>query len=205
MHHRGPTDLGRAEAGPTGSGKSAASPASSASLAGSTSMPDDSASSALRRPANHTPAKNRRSIGTLAVAQGRPEEGRGLLDEGLKLSLAAHSTPSVTLCLAAFARLAFVEGDPERAAVLAGAAECLRRRVGLQGRTQLTGPARGAGGLPAATWTPPAPGDAWCASCSGRSEQCRRPRSGWWRPVSCRPPATGPPQVCCAQELSAQR
>jgi hypothetical protein len=101
MHHRGPTDLGRAEAGPTCSGKSAASPASSASLAGSTSMPDDSASSALRGPANHTPRKNRRSIGTLAVAQGRPEEARGLLDEGLKLSLAAHSTRSVTLCLAA--------------------------------------------------------------------------------------------------------
>jgi predicted ATPase len=71
-------------------------------------------------------------LGTLAVAQGRPEEARGLLDEGLKLSLAAHSTRSVTLCLAAFARLAFVEGDPERAALLAGAAEGLRRRVGLQ-------------------------------------------------------------------------
>ena len=71
-------------------------------------------------------------LGTLAVAQGRPEEARGLLDEGLKLSLAAHSTRSVTLCLAAFARLAFVEGDPGRAALLAGAADGLRRRVGLQ-------------------------------------------------------------------------
>jgi hypothetical protein len=71
-------------------------------------------------------------LGNLAVAQGRPEEARGLLDERLKLSLAAHSTRSVTLCLAAFARLAFVEGDPERAALLAGAAEGLRRRVGLQ-------------------------------------------------------------------------
>jgi predicted ATPase/class 3 adenylate cyclase len=71
-------------------------------------------------------------LGTLAVAQGRPEEARGLLDEGLELSLAAHSTRSVTLCLAAFARLAFVEGDPQRAALLAGAAEGLRRRVGLQ-------------------------------------------------------------------------
>jgi hypothetical protein len=38
----------------------------------------------------------------------------------------------VSLCLAAFARLAFVEGDPQRAALLAGAAEGLRRRVGLQ-------------------------------------------------------------------------
>ena len=38
----------------------------------------------------------------------------------------------MTLCLAAFAQLALVEGDPERAALLAGAADGLRRRVGLQ-------------------------------------------------------------------------
>ncbi len=38
----------------------------------------------------------------------------------------------MTLCLAAFARLVFVEGDPERAALVAGAAEGLRRRVGLR-------------------------------------------------------------------------
>jgi hypothetical protein len=38
----------------------------------------------------------------------------------------------VTLCLAAFARLALAEGDPERAALLAGAAEGLRQPVGLQ-------------------------------------------------------------------------
>jgi hypothetical protein len=38
----------------------------------------------------------------------------------------------VTLCLAAFAQLALVEGDLERAALLAGAAEGLRRRVGLR-------------------------------------------------------------------------
>jgi hypothetical protein len=45
---------------------------------------------------------------------------------------AAYSTRSMTLCLAAFARLAFVAGDPERAALVAGAAEGLRRRVGLR-------------------------------------------------------------------------
>jgi hypothetical protein len=52
----------------------------------------------------------------------------------------------VTLCLAAFARLALVEGDAERAALLAGAAEGLRRRVGLrslvvlrQGEAELVG------------------------------------------------------------------
>ena len=77
-------------------------------------------------------AVSRVYLGMLAVAQGRPEEARGLMDEGLELSLAAHSTRSVTLCLAAFARLAFVAGDPERAAMLAGAAEGLRRRVGLR-------------------------------------------------------------------------
>src|SRR5262245_53275857 len=48
------------------------------------------------------------------------------------MSLAAHSTPLVTLCLAAFARLAFVEGDAERAALVAGAADGLRGRVGLR-------------------------------------------------------------------------
>jgi hypothetical protein len=37
----------------------------------------------------------------------------------------------VTLCLAAYARLALAEGHPERAARLKGAAEGLRRRVGL--------------------------------------------------------------------------
>jgi predicted ATPase len=78
-------------------------------------------------------AVSRVYLGMLAMAQGRPEEeARGLLDEGLELSLAAHSTRSVTLCLAAFARQASVEGDPEQAALLAGAAEGLRRRVGLQ-------------------------------------------------------------------------
>lgn len=37
----------------------------------------------------------------------------------------------MTLSLAAFARLAFGEGNPERAALLAAAAEGLRRRVGV--------------------------------------------------------------------------
>src|SRR5262245_15036644 len=77
-------------------------------------------------------AVSRVYLGTLAVAQGRPEEARAPMDEGLELSLAAHSTRGVTLCLAAFARLAFVEGDPKQAAMLAGAAEGLRRRVGLR-------------------------------------------------------------------------
>jgi predicted ATPase/class 3 adenylate cyclase len=71
-------------------------------------------------------------LGTLAVVQGRLEEARALLEEALGLSLAAHSTRSVTLCLAAFARLALAAGDAERAALVAGAAEGLRERVGLR-------------------------------------------------------------------------
>jgi len=77
-------------------------------------------------------AVSRVYLGTLAVVQGRPEDGREPMEEGLQLSLAAHSTRGVTLCLTAFARLAFVEGDPERAALLAGAVDGLRRRVGLR-------------------------------------------------------------------------
>jgi tetratricopeptide (TPR) repeat protein len=71
-------------------------------------------------------------LGILALARGHPEEARALLDEGLELSLATHATRNVTLCLTGFALLAFVEGDGERAALLAGAAEGLRRRVGLR-------------------------------------------------------------------------
>ena len=70
-------------------------------------------------------------LGILAVLRGRLDEARPLLDEALDLSMAARSTPFVTLCLAGYAQLAFAEGDPDRAALLEGAAEGLRRRVGL--------------------------------------------------------------------------
>jgi hypothetical protein len=62
----------------------------------------------------------------------QPGEARTLLNQGLGLSLAIHSTRNVTLCLTAFAQLAFEEGDAERAALLAGAAEGLRQRAGLR-------------------------------------------------------------------------
>jgi tetratricopeptide (TPR) repeat protein len=71
-------------------------------------------------------------LGILALVRGRPQEARALLDEGLELSLATRSTRNVTLGLTGFAQLAFVEGDGERAALLAGAAEGLRQRVGLR-------------------------------------------------------------------------
>ena len=71
-------------------------------------------------------------LGTVAVLQDRLDQARQLLDEALTRSVAAHSTGSVTLCLMAFARLALAQGDPERAALLAGAAGGLRQRAGLQ-------------------------------------------------------------------------
>jgi hypothetical protein len=70
-------------------------------------------------------------LGILAVLRGSLDEARPLLDEALDLSLAARSTPFVTQCLAGYAQLAFADGDPDRAALLEGAAEGLRRRVGL--------------------------------------------------------------------------
>jgi tetratricopeptide (TPR) repeat protein len=75
-------------------------------------------------------ASARVQLGTLAIVQGRPGQARELLDEALDLSLAIRIIRNVTLCLAAFAQLAFAEGDPEQAALLAGAAEGLRRRAG---------------------------------------------------------------------------
>jgi predicted ATPase len=71
-------------------------------------------------------------LGILAVLQGRLDEARTLLAEALDMSMAARSTPFfVTLCLTGYAQLAFADGDPNRAALLEGAAEGLRRRVGL--------------------------------------------------------------------------
>jgi predicted ATPase len=76
-------------------------------------------------------AGSRVQLGMLTVLRGRLDEARPLLDEALALSMAARSTPFVTLCLAAYAELALADGDPDRAALLEGAAEGLRRRVGL--------------------------------------------------------------------------
>jgi hypothetical protein len=77
-------------------------------------------------------AWSRVQLGTVAALQGRPGEARELLEEGLDLTAAGQTTRNVTLRLVAFARLAFAEGDPEQAALAAGAADGLRRRAGLQ-------------------------------------------------------------------------
>jgi len=65
------------------------------------------------------------------VMRGRLDEAREQLDEALDLSLAIYITRNVTLCLVGYARLALAAGDLERAALLAGAVEGLRRRAGL--------------------------------------------------------------------------
>jgi Domain of unknown function (DUF4062)/MalT-like TPR region len=70
--------------------------------------------------------------GTLDVLQGQLDTARPLLDEALEMGVAAHSTRSVAVCLAAFARLAYADGDPARSALLAGAATGLRQRAGLR-------------------------------------------------------------------------
>lgn len=57
-----------------------------------------------------------------AAARFEPVTIGELLDAGLDLTVETH----------AFARLAFVEGDPGRAAMLMGAAEGVGRRVGLR-------------------------------------------------------------------------
>jgi predicted ATPase len=77
-------------------------------------------------------AWSRVQLGTLSIARGKQGQAQALLDDALDLSLAARSTRSVSLCISAFARLAFANGDPERAALLAGATEGMRRPAGLK-------------------------------------------------------------------------
>jgi predicted ATPase len=81
----------------------------------------------------HWPATwSRVQLGTLDALRGRLDRARNLLDEALDLSLATRSTSFVALCLASHARLAFGQGDLEQTALLEGAADGLRRRVGLR-------------------------------------------------------------------------
>src|SRR5262249_55724663 len=70
-------------------------------------------------------------LGTLNVMEGRLDQARELLDQALELSLVMYVTGNVSLCLISYAQLALAAGDPERAALLAGAAEGLRRRASL--------------------------------------------------------------------------
>jgi hypothetical protein len=71
-------------------------------------------------------------LGILALARGRLDEALELLEKALDLSLAIHSTRNVSLSLGAAAQLAFAKGNAEQSALLAAAAEGVRRRAGLR-------------------------------------------------------------------------
>jgi tetratricopeptide (TPR) repeat protein len=77
-------------------------------------------------------AWSRVQLGSVFIVRGDLRQARALLEEALDLSVAARSAGGVALSLAAYARLVFVEGDPGRAALLAGAAEGLRGRAGVR-------------------------------------------------------------------------
>jgi predicted ATPase len=71
-------------------------------------------------------------LAILEIARGQLDEAQALLDKALALSISSRSTQYLTQTLAAFGRLAFERGEAERAALLIGAADGLRRRVGLR-------------------------------------------------------------------------
>ena len=77
-------------------------------------------------------AGSRVQLANLDILNGRPDEAHARLAEALNQSVDARSTPFITLCLSGLARLALSEGDPERAAFLEGAADGLRRRIGIR-------------------------------------------------------------------------
>ncbi len=74
----------------------------------------------------------RSMLATLAVRRGHLSDATATLHEALDLSLAAGSTTEVALCIVAYAGLELAQHDPEQAALLAGAADGLRRRAGLR-------------------------------------------------------------------------
>jgi predicted ATPase len=78
-------------------------------------------------------------LGFLAMARGSLDDAWSLLGEALDIALATDNTYNVILTIVAFAQLALVQGDPEEAALLAGAARGLRRRAGMQVFSSLTG------------------------------------------------------------------
>ena len=77
-------------------------------------------------------AWSRTELATVALVDDRPDEARSLLDEALELSLGTRSVRNLSLILSGFAELALASGDAERAARLAGAADGLRRRLGVR-------------------------------------------------------------------------
>ncbi|MGY1747812.1 ATP-binding protein [Modestobacter sp. SYSU DS0511] len=77
-------------------------------------------------------AVSRVVLAGLAVGRGDLDEARALLGEALDLSESGHSTHCLCLALAGVSAMSLAEGDAERAGLLAGATEGLRRRAGLR-------------------------------------------------------------------------
>jgi ATP/maltotriose-dependent transcriptional regulator MalT len=78
-------------------------------------------------------ATARTQLASLDVRAGRLEQARALLADSVAASEDAKlSTQTVTFSLVAFARLALAEGDARRAAMALGAADGLRKLVGLR-------------------------------------------------------------------------
>jgi predicted ATPase len=75
---------------------------------------------------------SRAQLGTVDVLQGHLEEGRRILDEGLVLSQEMNTIRTTSQFLTGYSHLALASGDADRAALLAGAAEGLRSRVGIR-------------------------------------------------------------------------
>ena len=71
-------------------------------------------------------------LGTTVARQGKADEARSLLREGMDHSVAVHSVRDISACLSGYAVLAVETGDFEQAAVLAGAEEGLLRRADLR-------------------------------------------------------------------------
>lgn len=71
-------------------------------------------------------------LGGLAIARGDLEEADAHVSRALDLSLAAGSTHCLCLALAGSAALSLAHGDPDRAGLLVGAADGLRRREALR-------------------------------------------------------------------------
>jgi predicted ATPase len=77
-------------------------------------------------------AGSRLQLGLVDLARGQLGSAEVLLDEGLHLAMEAGSANSVAVSLDAFAQLASQQGDWERAALLAGAADGCRRISGIR-------------------------------------------------------------------------
>jgi hypothetical protein len=71
-------------------------------------------------------------LSALFVARGKFDDAQAILSEAAVRSRAAGGTRSVALLISAYAQLALAEGDPKRAALLAGATNGIRQRAGLQ-------------------------------------------------------------------------